>query len=94
MSNIYCHEDVIDFTDPFQQFDEGHRVPLAVVEPVRKVAVVPVSPLTILAEAFVMHLAFFALFLLLYPLSSRHQDTFQDQADKKQDEHLCIVVVL
>ena len=51
MSEIYCHEDVIDFTDPFTQFDKGHRVPLAVIKPVKKVTVTSVSPLVIPAEA-------------------------------------------
>jgi len=43
MSDIYCHEDVIDFTDPFLDFDQGYQAP-------RKVAAVPVSPKTILPE--------------------------------------------
>jgi len=43
MSNIYCHEDIIDFTDPFLDFDQGYQAP-------RKVAAIPVSPKTILPE--------------------------------------------
>jgi len=43
MSDIYCHEDVIDFTNPFLDFDQGYQAP-------RKVAIVPVSPKTVLPE--------------------------------------------
>jgi len=43
MSNIYCHEDVIDFTNPFLDFEQGYQAP-------RKVAAVPVSPRTLLPE--------------------------------------------
>ena len=43
MSNIYCHEDVIDFTNPFLDFDQGYQA-------LRKVAAVPVSPKTVLPE--------------------------------------------
>jgi len=43
MSNIYCHEDVIDFTNPFLNFDQGYQAP-------RKVAAIPVSPKTVLLE--------------------------------------------
>ena len=27
MSNIYCDEDVIDFTNPFLDFDQGYQAP-------------------------------------------------------------------
>jgi len=43
MSDIYCHEDVIDFTNPFLDFEQGYQAP-------RKVAATPVSPKTILPE--------------------------------------------
>ena len=43
MSDIYCHEDVIDFTDPFLDFEQGYQAP-------RKVTAVPISPRTILLE--------------------------------------------
>jgi len=43
MSDIYCHEDVIDFTDPFLDFDQGYQAP-------RRIAAVPVSPKTVLPE--------------------------------------------
>jgi len=43
MSDIYCHEDVIDFTNPFLDFEHGYQAP-------RKVAAAPVSPRTVLPE--------------------------------------------
>jgi len=43
MSDIYCHEDVINFTNPFLDFDQGYQAP-------RKVAAIPVSPNTVLPE--------------------------------------------
>ena len=43
VSDIYCHEDVINFTDPFLDFEQGYQAP-------RKVATVPVSPRTVLPE--------------------------------------------
>jgi len=41
MSNIYCHEDVLDFTNPFLDFDQGYQAP-------RKIAAILVSPKTVL----------------------------------------------
>jgi len=43
MSDIYCHEDVVDFTNPFLDFEHGYHAP-------RKIAAVPVSPKTVLPE--------------------------------------------
>jgi len=43
MSNIYCHEDVIDFTNPFLDFEQGYQAP-------RKIAVFSVSLKTVLPE--------------------------------------------
>ena len=43
MFDIYCHEDVLDFTNPFLDFEQGYQVP-------RKIATIPVSPKTILPE--------------------------------------------
>jgi len=43
MSNIYCHEDIIDFTDPFMQFEEGYHPP-------RKITKILVSPKTVLPK--------------------------------------------
>ena len=43
MSDIYCHEDIIDFTNPFLDFDQGYQAP-------RKITALPVSPKTVLPE--------------------------------------------
>jgi len=43
MSDIYTHEDVLDFTNPFLNFDQGYQAP-------RKLAAIPVSPKTVLPE--------------------------------------------
>jgi len=43
MSDIYCHEDVIDFTNPFLNFEQGYQA-------LRKIAAAPVSPRTVLLE--------------------------------------------
>jgi len=45
MSDIYCHEDVMDFTNPFLDFDQGYHAPRPVV-PV--VPAMPVSPKSVL----------------------------------------------
>ena len=44
MSDIYCDEDVMDFTNPFLDYKQGHR------SVTRKIAAIPVSPKTILPE--------------------------------------------
>jgi len=41
MSNIYCHEDVLDFTNPFLNYEQGYQAP-------RKIAAIPVSLKTVL----------------------------------------------
>jgi len=41
MSDIYCHEDVLDFTNPFLNYKQGYQAP-------RKIASIPVSPRTVL----------------------------------------------
>jgi len=41
MSDIYCHEDIINFTNPFLDFEQGYQAP-------RKIATIPVSPKTVL----------------------------------------------
>ena len=51
MSNIYCHEDGLDFTDPFINYRQGHMplypVTTCVVEPpVSLKTVLPPKPLT------------------------------------------------
>jgi len=45
MSDIYCHEDVMDFTNLFLDYEQGHRPVFT-----RKVATIPVSPKTVLPE--------------------------------------------
>ena len=47
MSDIYCHEDVLDFTDPFINYRQGH-VPLYPVS--TTVVACLVSPKTVLPE--------------------------------------------
>jgi len=41
MSDIYCHKDVINFTNPFLDFEQGYHAP-------KKIAAIPVSPKTVL----------------------------------------------
>jgi len=48
MSDIYCHEDVLDFTDPFLNFDQGYQAP-------RKIPIIPVSPKTVLPSKPLTH---------------------------------------
>ena len=43
MSDIYCHEDVINFTNPFLDFEQGYQA-------LRKSTTIPVSPKTVLLE--------------------------------------------
>jgi len=43
MSDIYCHEDILDFTNPFLNFKQGYQAP-------KKIATIPVSLKTILPE--------------------------------------------
>jgi len=43
MSDIYCHKDIIDFTNPFLDFEQGYRAP-------RKIDSILVSPKTVLPE--------------------------------------------
>ena len=45
MSNIYCHEDVINFTNPFLDYEQGHCSIFT-----KKIATIPVSPKTVLPE--------------------------------------------
>ena len=48
VSDIYCHEDVLDFTNLFLDFDQGYQTP-------RRVLTIPVSPKTILPEVLLTH---------------------------------------
>jgi len=45
MSDIYCHEDVMDFTNPFLDYKQGHCPVFT-----RGVLTIPVSPKTVLPE--------------------------------------------
>jgi len=49
MSDIYCHEDVMDFTNPFLNYEQGHRLVT------RNITTIPVSPRTILPEQPLTH---------------------------------------
>jgi len=42
MSDIYTHEDVMDFTNPFLDFDQGYVRPFAAVLPTVKATLVPI----------------------------------------------------
>jgi len=42
MSNIYTHEDVMDFTNPFLDFDQGYVRPFATILPTVKATLIPI----------------------------------------------------
>jgi len=44
MSDIYTHEDVMDFTNPFLDFDQGYVRPFANILPSVKATLVPIPP--------------------------------------------------
>jgi len=44
MSDIYTHEPVQDFTNPFLDFDQGYVRPFAAILPTVKVTLVPIGP--------------------------------------------------
>jgi len=48
MSDIYCHEDILDFTNPFLDFEQGYQA-------LRKIAAIPVSPKTVLPVVPLTH---------------------------------------
>jgi len=48
MSDIYCHEDTINFTNPFLDFEQGYQAP-------RKIATILVSPKSVLPEKPLTH---------------------------------------
>jgi len=45
MSDIYCHEDVLNFTNPFLDYEQGHRSVYT-----KMIPTIPVSPKTVLLE--------------------------------------------
>jgi len=44
MSDIYTHEPVMDFTNPFLDFDQGYTCPFAAVMPTVRATPVPIAP--------------------------------------------------
>jgi len=44
MSDIYTHEPVMDFTNPFLDFDQGYIRPFATVLPTSRVTLIPIAP--------------------------------------------------
>jgi len=44
MSDIYTHEPVQDFTNPFLDFDQGYIRPFAVIAPTVKATLIPIAP--------------------------------------------------
>jgi len=44
MSDIYTHEPVMDFTNPFLDFDQGYTRPFATILPTVKATLVPIAP--------------------------------------------------
>jgi len=45
MSDIYCHEDILDFTNLFLDYEQGHHSIFT-----KKLTTIPVSPKTVLLE--------------------------------------------
>jgi len=44
MSDIYTHEPVQDFTNPFLDFDQGYVHPFATILPTVRVTLIPIPP--------------------------------------------------
>jgi len=44
MSDIYTHEPVQDFTNPFLDFDQGYVRPFATILPTVKATLIPIAP--------------------------------------------------
>ena len=44
MSDIYTHEPVMDFTNPFLDFDDGYIRPFATILPTVRATLVPIAP--------------------------------------------------
>ena len=44
MSDIYTHEPVMDFTNPFLDFDQGYTCPFATIMPTVKATLIPIAP--------------------------------------------------
>jgi len=43
MSDIYTHEPVMDFTNPFLDFDQGYVRPFATILPAVKATLIPIA---------------------------------------------------
>jgi len=44
MSDIYTHEPVMDFTNPFLDFNQGYTCPFTTILPTVKATLVPIAP--------------------------------------------------
>jgi len=44
MSDIYTHEPVMDFANPFLDFDQGYTRPFAIIAPTVKATLIPIVP--------------------------------------------------
>jgi len=44
MSDIYTHEPVMDFTNPFLEYEQGYTRPFATILPTVKATLVPIAP--------------------------------------------------
>jgi len=44
MSDIYTHDPVMDFTNPFLDFNHGYSRPFAIIAPTVKATLVPIAP--------------------------------------------------
>jgi len=81
MSDIYTHEPVMDFTNPFLDFDQGYVRPFATILPTVKATLIPIPS----EEESVMHPAFFT-FLFTFILLL--QDSLKISHERRQD-NLC-----
>ena len=44
MSDIYTHDPVMDFTNPFLDYDQGYTCPFPIIAPTVKATLVPIAP--------------------------------------------------
>jgi len=44
MSDIYTHEDVMDFTNPFLNYEQGYTRPFTTILPTVRATLVPIAP--------------------------------------------------
>jgi len=50
MSDIYTHDSVQDFTDPFLDFDQGYVRPFATILPTVKATLIPIEDESVLPK--------------------------------------------